>query len=216
MSETREQVPLPVSMADLPTNKAGYRVPWFVDRAADVNGEPDFRIMDGRKLQQAAREALCWVCGQPLDRLATFVIGPMCAINRTSAEPPCHITCATYSATVCPFLSVPRMVRRERGLPADHVEPPGIMLTRNPGVTLLWTTRQARAYRWGSGLLFDIGDPRRVRWYCEGRQATPGEIMASIDSGLPALREVADAEGPGAVADLNIRYREVTAMVTGE
>lgn len=211
MSEAREQVPLPMSMADLPVNKAGYRVPWFVDW---IDGEPDFRVMDGHKLHRAVRDQLCWVCGKPLVRLASFVVGPMCAVNRTSAEPPSHHPCATYSARVCPFLTTPRMVRRERGLPADKVKPPGVMLLRNPGVTLVWTTREATAYPREDGLLFDIGEPHRTDWFCQGRPATTEEVLASIESGLPVLAEMAEAEGPDAVAELNRRHEAVVAMVT--
>jgi hypothetical protein len=211
MSEAREQVPLPTAMMDLPVNKAGYVVPWFVQW---IDGEPDFRIMDAAKLNKAAHKSLCWLCGRPLVRMATFVIGPMCAVNRTSAEPPCHYPCAVYAARVCPFLTRPQMVRREHGMPTDKVAPPGVMLTRNPGVTLLWTTLQVTAYQHGGGLLFDIGEPRRTEWYCQGRAATAEEIMASVDSGLPALRKVAEAESPDAVAELDRRYQQVAAMVT--
>jgi hypothetical protein len=36
----------------------------------------------------------------------SFVVGPMCGINRNSAEPPSHKECAQWSARNCPFLSV--------------------------------------------------------------------------------------------------------------
>lgn len=211
MSEAREQVPLPMPMAELPVNKAGYVVPWFVEW---IDGEPDFRVMNTTKLRQAVAEQLCWLCGKALIRLATFVVGPMCAVNRTSAEPPCHYLCAYYAARVCPFLTRPQMVRRERGLPGDGIAPPGVMLARNPGVTLLWTTRQAQAYPHEGGLLFDIGEPHRTDWFCQGRPATTEEVLASIESGLPVLAEMAQAEGPDAVAELNRRHEAVVAMVT--
>jgi hypothetical protein len=207
-------MPLPILMADLPTNRAGYVVPWFVDRDADTpDGEPDFRVMDSRKLQAAIRRHLCWVCGQRLDRLASFVVGPMCAINRTSAEPPCHYPCATYSARVCPFLSRPKMTRRDRHMPDGHIPPAGFMIERNPGVALVWTTRQPSWYRVPNGVLFDIGDPQRTDWWCEGRRATSAEIVASIDSGLPILRDVAQAEGADAVAELDQRHRDVLELI---
>src|SRR5215471_2610088 len=208
-----DQVPMPLPIAALPRNKAGYPIPWFIDRRADVDGEPDFRIMDERKLRLAVAEQLCWVCGTPLARLASFVIGPMCAVNRTSAEPPCHHPCATYSARVCPFLSTPAMTRRERHMPEGHVEPPGVMLRRNPGVTLVWTTAQAAAYPYEDGLLFEIGEPKRVEWWTQGRPATAAEVLASIDSGMPALREMTDAEGEDAEAELTPRYGVVVGML---
>ena len=59
----------------------------------------------------------CWLCGQTLGKHMTFPIGPMCAITRTTAEPPSHLACAEYAVKACPFLSQPRMRRNERDLP---------------------------------------------------------------------------------------------------
>jgi hypothetical protein len=169
--------------------------------------EWDLRVADGGAQRAALTHGLCWVCGFPFTRQEdrAFVIGPMCAVNRTSAEPPSHVECATYSAQACPFLSTPRMTRRERHLPEGTSEPGGIMLRRNPGVTLVWVT----SYRgWGKrrdpagGYVFDIGDPRSATWWCEGRPATRAEVEASIDSGLPSLQGMAEDEGPESVAKL--------------
>jgi len=208
-----DQVPMPPSIAELPRNKAGYPIPWFVDRDADVDGEPDFRIMDARKIMAAVQLQLCWVCGEPMAmlELPAFVIGPMCAVNRTSAEPPSHYMCAKYSAQVCPFLTVPNMVRREGHKPENSIKPPGIMLERNPGVTLVWTSKRgtAMAFQHGTGLLFDIGEPRRAEWFCEGRPATAEEVIRSINSGMPILEKVAREEGDEAVAELDRRYHAV-------
>jgi hypothetical protein len=66
-------------------------VPWFV---AWFDGKPEFRAMDGLKWIRAVREHLCWVCGGRLGVWQTFVLGPMCGINRTTVEPPCHLECA--------------------------------------------------------------------------------------------------------------------------
>jgi hypothetical protein len=203
---------VPPPIAALPVNKAGYPIPWFVDRDADVDGEPDFRIADSRKLRDAIRFRRCWVCGRTRGVFGSFVIGPMCAINRTSAEPPCHHDCAVYSAMHCPFLTRPEMHRRDRHLPEDHVDPAGIMLLRNPGVALVWTSRTFATFRIGGGILFDIGNPVTTEWYAEGRAATAAEIRASIDSGLPALMDVAEEEGADAVAELTRRYDTVVAQ----
>src|SRR5262245_53363166 len=130
---------MPGRIRTLPRNKAGYPVPDFV---AWINREPDFRVIKPGGIQRALHLRLCWVCGIPFTRQedAAFVIGPMCAVNRVSAEPPSHLDCATYSARLCPFLSVPQMTRRERHKPAGAVSPPGIMIMRNPGVALVWVT----------------------------------------------------------------------------
>jgi hypothetical protein len=193
----------PSQIARLPKDKHGRPVPAFVQW---IDGVPDFRVMRGDFLADAHRFSLCWVCGQRRGRIVTFAIGPMCAVNRTSAEPPSHYDCALYSALACPFLSNPRMKRRERGLPEDKFVA-GNMIERNPGVTLLWTTRTYKPFRvpaaQGGGALFELGDPEKVEWYAESRTATRDEVMESIKTGLPALTAMADAEGNGAPAELD-------------
>jgi hypothetical protein len=193
--------PIPARMARLPRDKHGRPIPWFV--LIDEHGTPDFRVIRSHGIEDAYRFRWCWTCGQPLGRHSAFVIGPMCAVNRVSAEPPSHRECAIYSAVACPFLSTPNMVRRDRGLP-DHVDPPGVMLLRNPGVAVVWGSRGGwRPERVPDGVLFNVGDPTEVLWFAHGRPATVEEIHASITAGLPALREVAEKQGPLAVAELD-------------
>lgn len=189
-------IPLPEKMKGLPVGPNGFVVPWFVPW---VEGQPEFRAMDHEKLIRAVRENLCWVCGQHRGRWMTFVIGPMCLVNRISSEPPSHLECARYSARVCPFLSRPKMVRRdasdlfeEGSCPADHAA--GKMIERNPGVTLLYTTRSFEPFRpslGNAGYLFALGDPTGVEWYREGRLATRAEVEESVRTGLPALEDMA-------------------------
>lgn len=192
-------------IAPLPVHR-GYPVPWFVGW---VNGEPEFRAMDGEKFVRAIRERLCWVCGQTIGSYGkrephpvyTFVAGPMCGINRTSAEPPCHLECARWSARNCPFLSKPHMVRRENDLP-DHMESPGHSIRRNPGVSLLWSTAKYRPFSDGKGgTLLNMGEPTALEWWAEGKAATRAQVVASVESGLPILMEIARQEA-GAVEDL--------------
>ena len=130
---------LPARMQGLPVDERGYVVPWFVDW---LDGKPEFRAMDPRKFARAIKERRCWVCGERLGVNLCFVAGPMCGINRTSSEPPSHVECARWSARNCPFLANPRMVRREDEL-SDQVKQnqAGIGLKRNPGVAMLWITR---------------------------------------------------------------------------
>lgn len=196
-----KNVPLPDSMSKLRRDHRGYPVPEFVDW---INGVPDFRVAKASHLRDCVRYGLCWICAyhvKPEDR--TFAIGPMCAINRTSAEPPSHKACATYAARVCPFLVRPKMIRRENDLPGDAIAPAGDMIRRNPGVTLLWTTPTYSLFpdRRG-GVLLHLGDPTEVQWWAEGRTATRAECLESIDSGMPFLTEPAEQEGPAAVAAL--------------
>ena len=199
----RTELPeLPQYMCELPIFR-GYPVPWFVDW---FNGEPEFRAMDMNKFVRAVNQRLCWVCGHKLYTEEVFVVGPMCGVNRVSSEPPSHRECAVYSARGCPFLSRPSMERREGNLPGPRKEPAGIMVSRNPGVSLLWYTRRHRliesahipkagAHR---GILFSMGYPHKVEWYREGRPATRAEVWESIESGLPLLYEANEKQGGGA------------------
>lgn len=194
-------VEMPWRIAKLDRDKHGRPVPWFVHR--DASG-PDFRVIRRDGIQDALHFNWCWVCGQPRGRWASFVIGPMCAVNRVSPEPPSHRECAEYSARACPFLTTPAMRRRTSNLPEDHGEAAGISIKRNPGVALVWSSKtwKVKPAPGGPGYLFDVGDPTSVQWLCEGREATHAEVMHSIDTGMPLLEEVATEDGPAALAHL--------------
>ena len=188
----RELEPLPPKMRHLPVDHRGFVVPYFV---AWIDGVPDHRIVDGRKWPLAVRDRLCWVCGGQLGRHLSFALGPMCAVNRVNAEPPSHLECATWSARNCPFLSRSHMHRREVDRTELEVrDPAGMALTRNPGVTGVWTTTSFRVFKAGTGPLIEIGPPEHVEWYCEGRTATREEVRLSTDSGLPKLIEACALE----------------------
>jgi len=192
-------------MKTLPRDERGFPVPWFVDW---IDGKPEFRAMDQRKYVLAVRENRCWVCGEKMGITKAFVAGPMCGINRTSSEPPCHIECARWSAMNCPFLTNPRMVRREdeNFNKTSHLENgAGHAILRNPGVAMVWVTREYEIFNDGKGRpLIQMGEPERVEWYAQGRNATRDEVQASIDSGLPNLEAIARLQD-GAPAELR-RY----------
>lgn len=198
-----ELPPVPARMGLLQVVR-GYPVPWFVTW---VDGEPEFRIMDGDKFVRAVRERRCWVCGQPLGSFLAFLVGPMCAVNRISAEPPSHRECAEFSAKACPFLSRPHARRREGGIP-EKAAAAGHMIRRNPGVALVWITKKYTRIKTTAGpakvgnTLFQMGEPREVVCFAEGRLATPDEIRASVDSGYPILLEAAQSEGPDSIRAL--------------
>lgn len=195
---------MPARLRKLPLSAEGYPIPYFVPY---INGKPDFRGMDGEKLGVCIRHKRCWLCGEQLGRYMAFVIGPMCGINLVSSEPPSHRGCAAYAVQACPFLSNPKMRRNEKDMPEGTVA--GIMIKRNPGVTMIWVTEEYRLFRADGGVLFKIGNPMEVRFYAEGRLAARDEVMHSIDTGLPLLRGMAEKEGVEAMNELRERYIEL-------
>lgn len=183
--------PLPPNMQGLLVDPAtGYPCPWFIPW---LDGKPEFRAADQAKFATAIREKRCWVCGNLLSELFVFVSGPMCCLNRTSAEPPSHVACARWSARNCPFLNGKLTKRRdEEGLQAK-IKPTevGRMIRRNPGVTALWHTSSYRPFRAEGGTLIEMGHPLSVEWYAHGRKATRAEVDESVRTGLPALEALA-------------------------
>lgn len=201
---------MPSQIAALPHDERGYPVPWFV---AWIDGKPVFPVADQRKVVLAVRDKRCWVCGEPMGRNLAFVIGPMCTVNRVSAEPPCHLECGLFSARACPFLTKPNMRRMDVSGIVDTQNPGGTMIHRNPGVVCVWSTRFMKMTPAGKGVIFRIGDPTRVDWFAEGRPATREEVLVSMESGLPALRKIADDEAPEAVWELRRMLAESMQFV---
>lgn len=221
LHKLRDGLPsLPARIARLPIDARGYPVPWFVqwfhaDKTPvvgrpdlEAGDYPDHRVVDSRKFESAVRMNWCWVCGEVLGKHLAFTLGAMCVVTRASAEPPSHLDCATFSACGCPFLSRPHAVRREADQPAGVVEPAGHMLKRNPGVVAVWSTRRYDIFRAGpdgkvGGWLVAMGPADAVFWYCEGRVATRVEILHSITTGLPPLKQQAALQGPESVIALS-------------
>lgn len=187
LNESIRSIPLPDLMRELPVNRKGFPVPFFADK---VDGEWDFRIMSKTNYGRCIKEHLCWVCGQRLGSKKVFVAGPMCVVTRTSAEPPCHYSCAQYAAIACPFLAMPKMRRNEKGLPEEIKMPAGVGIMRNPGVTAVLITRSYRMFKDGNGgALVEMGPPEAIEWYANRGRATRKDVMDSIESGLPILME---------------------------
>jgi hypothetical protein len=210
---------MPPAIARLPRSREGYPIPWFVAYLDD--GTRDFRIAGQEQHFNARRFGLCWICGQKLGRFMAFVLGPMCAVNRVTAEPPNHRDCAVYAAKVCPFLATPSMCRRDGGTPDGLVAAAGETISRNPGASLVWVTREFKAFRaqlGNEGVLFDVGEPVETSWWAEGRPATRAEVMASIRSGLPILEAACESDDDPAesLRMLDKQYHEALALVPGE
>lgn len=206
---------MPERIKNLPRDpERGYPVPFFV---AWIDGKADFRIADDEKRVRCVKERLCWICGEKLGRYLAFVIGPMCAINRISAEPPMHRDCAEYSARVCPFLLNPNQKRNPKKIDAEIDEPPGIAIMRNPGCMVVWiTTGYAIVRDQVNRVLFGVGPPLKLVWVAEGRNATRAEVLESIETGLPILRELAQKDGPAAEAALESQLSNAIKLIPVE
>lgn len=213
-----DAVPMPPQIAALPRNKVGYPIPWFV--ATFPDGHRDFRVASAERIYDAVRFDKCYTCGQPIGSYKAFLIGPMCAVNRIAPEPPSHRDCAQYSARVCPFLSTPAMVRRERGMEfEDRIDPGGVMLLRNPGVTALWITRDYTPVKPPNGShVFRIGEPKDVTWWRESRAATRAEVLESMESGRPLLIEACekDDDPAGALQHMETEWAKALTLIPGE
>lgn len=196
--------PMPDRMKLLKRDERGFPVPWFVHWQDD---KPDFRVISPGKLGMAYRNGRCWICGGQMGVHRIYVIGPMCVINRVTSEPASHRDCAEFAARACPFLTKPRMRRNEKDMPVERATV-GVPIQRNPGCVALYETRAVSPFKAGDGYLFRLGDPDRIDWWAEGRQATREEVLASIDSGYPLLLDTATKhDGPDGVKEL-IRARD--------
>lgn len=209
---------MPARFRRLPVDHRGYPVPKFVDW---IDGKADFRVVDGRWMGKAVTQKLCWLCGEKLGRHLAFVIGPMCAVNRVNSEPPSHLECARFAVKACPFMTQPKRARNLHDLPAETKQAAGIPLDRNPGVMLIWVTDTYKPFRalqsvepgTPGGILFRLGNPTKLEWYTQGRKATRDEILASINSGLPLLRKIAEDEGRDAILEFEEQVKRGMALV---
>jgi hypothetical protein len=204
-------------MRHLPRDQRGFPIPWFV-AVVPQTGERDFRIADSDKRVAAVKKKLCWVCGGELGVHKAFVIGPMCAISRTTSEPPCHLECAHFSAIACPFLTRPRMRRNDDGLEEIGAQSaPGDAIARNPGVALVWVTKSFKRFYANpvdpSSWLITVGEPTDVFWYAQGRTATRAEVEESIRTGLPLLEAAAAKDGAAAIAMLMKQRQDVEQLL---
>ena len=180
--------PMPPRVAKLPVGKNGYPIPYFVEELG--GSREDFRLASGSKLVRCAKLNLCWVCGEPMGRYKVFVVGPMCVVNRVSADAPAHLECAEWSVRACPFLLRPGMVRREDEATRKGEENvAGVMIKRNPGVMAVYVVTGFKVVPdHQSKLLFKLPDPVAVSFWREGRPASRAEVLESVRTGLPLLR----------------------------
>lgn len=208
-SQKKVDIQTPETMKNLSFHK-GYRVPWFV---AKINDKFDFRIADQFKLKLAVDKKLCWICGSFIEKNFVFVIGPMCAVNRVNAEPPSHLECAEYAAKVCPFLIQEMVKRNTLNMPKGTEDAAGIPIDRQPGAVCLWICREYSLFDAGNGMLMSLGKPIKVVWMRMGRLATREEVLESISSGLPLLRDLAKQDGLNGQVELEFKITEALKLL---
>ena len=179
-------LPLPSRMAQrLVVDARGAPVPWCV---AWVQGQPDHRLVDTAKVTQALREGRCCLCGDPLGRHVSVVVGPSGVINRFSVEPPSHVECAVYAVQACPFLAQPQAVRHDHALPVGSRAPAGDMLRHHPRVSAIWTCRTFTLFPLDHGIGLDLGEPTAVQWWYAGHPASRAVCAAALETARTHLQ----------------------------
>ncbi len=196
-------VPMPSRIRALPRDGSGHPVPWFVDD--QPGSRRDYRAATTGKRITAIRDGVCWVCGQLLptgERTKrqntpvpfTFLMPPMCTVDRVAPDPPAHEQCATYAVRACPFLS------RADGM-------------------VTWSTTGYRVerppYGMGGRVLLKLADPLGVTWWVQGRHATRDEAVAQLTAGFTRLREECryDPDPDGAAAALDRQMRNAARLL---
>jgi hypothetical protein len=176
--------PVPERIKALPVSDKGYPIPYFV---AYIDGVPDFRIVDERKLFLALSLRKCWVCGQHLGAHVAFVGGTLIVVNRISAEPPSHVDCAEFAVKACPFLLLPESRRRQAGMAELPTKPVGgVSLDDNPGVAAVCVVKgsQYTPKKQNGGLVIGLGEIERVDWYKGGQPATRADVVEAMDTAI--------------------------------
>ena len=175
----KELPPLPTRMLYLPVDERGYPIPEFV---SNLDGKRDFRVVSLEHMANCISDDICWICGQRLEALKAFVIGPLPAIQGFSNEPPSHIECAEFAVRVCPFLLLPKA--QHRAIAHPKVEKLPRAAKGNPGVCCVYTVRGYAHQERKKGLIFLTGQAVRVDWYTQGRLATRSEVSAAFKASI--------------------------------
>lgn len=210
-------IPMPPDIARLAIHpQLRMPLPWFCQQEP-----PDFRLIRPGAFATAHRQKRCWITGEPrFEKRLAFVTGPMCVVTGTTAEPPARLEPARYAAKACPFLANPRMRRNQAELPEDIQNPAGRFIQRNPGVAAVLITDSYQLFQApgdkAGQYLISMGPPLAVEWYAHGRAATRAEVLASIQSGLPILEEMADLDGHEGRLALTYRVAETARWLPPE
>ena len=174
---------MPDRFKRLPISDEGYPIPYFVGW---VDGKPDFRLADPEKMAICYRHRRCWLCGEQLGKFMAFVLGPMCAVNRTA--PSRH------------------RITTARSMPAWPVR---FLLSRGCGATKRTSPRMRRCRNHAeaeSWLQLDLGDAlilgaaRRSRRAVHHRQAGACGVLCRGPQGHARGNHAFDHHGPAVAA----------------
>lgn len=193
----------PTAMTGRPVDHRGFYVPWFVTAKTD-DGLWDFVRIDPRRIREAYDREICFISGEPLGRYRSFVIGPMCCINRITAEPPSKREIAEWSTRVCPFISNP-MAKRPDLEDGTYNAAPGVMIPDNPGVIAIWTVDR-HDYTMDRNRIINLGDPSHLAFYTHKREATPDEVRKAMVFGANRLLDMAQQQSAESVQYLEEVY----------
>lgn len=176
--------PLPAHMRQLPIDRRGYPIPWFVKW---IDGVPDFRVLDEAKVLRCLHEKRCQICGGALGRFKAFVGGPLMIQQRVSLEPPMHRDCAEFAIKTCPYMLHAAAKKRLTHLPAEIAEQINVGMVQtdgNPGVFGLHVCL-AYSVDTSRGILHMGAPVEPVTWYVGGEVCTdPSVVSAAITRGM--------------------------------
>jgi hypothetical protein len=153
----------------------GVGIPWFVPWTATESerpteppdGRPRFELPARReRFDRALRERRCWICGDYLGAVVTFVTQPHWVVQGFAGEPPCHRDCAQFAAQHCPYF-------------VDAPDRP---------LVVLWQCRKYGRRIRDAAIVIEISGATHVDWVLAGRPATRGEVVRAFDAVMPKLR----------------------------
>lgn len=165
-------VTIPERLATRPVDRRGYPIPWTVK--LDLEGRPDFRVIDAEKVTMAVNLKRCAMCGEQLGRHLAFIGGPVSFSTRLFTDMPMHKVCATYAIQVCPWLAAPNMRYAEKlpqmsgAVTVMHTEE---MVLERPERFFIATTKGCRLVRTPGGSIVMQADPWEWHeWWRHGRK----------------------------------------------
>lgn len=141
---------IPKELAHLKIDSRGYPIPYFVSY---INGKPEFRFLDGARLDMILERKVCHICGKKLPTdFFYFIAGPFGLLNKISTDAPMHRLCAEFSIFACPHLYRQKAERRDNDPLAqslveerakhDPGKPDTLFLVKADKIKITWIDRR--------------------------------------------------------------------------